>query len=206
MNDPFRHAGGLQVSGGLIAVGIEDNYTRTNAKVRIYGPGDDRQIWGQPRVSIDRSGAPERYTAGATGLLAMDHYHLMVVGNWNSRNWDFYLIDPEESEQKITGSFAVPDSWPSYQSINLISDDQAVYAIGFYQKQQVGYADLVLVSKRGNFKLIMEQVMSKNFNCTNGVDFSTAAGLQVDREGRLQVWGTQRDGLEKIAVNRFSEQ
>ena len=85
-------------------------------------------------------------------------------------------------------------------------DEEAIYAIGFSTKALLGYAALLLVSRLGTFELIMEKVLSKAFNCINGVDFATAAGLQVDKEGNLHIWGTQRDALEQVAVNKFSQQ
>jgi hypothetical protein len=36
MNEPFRHAGGFQVSEPYLAVGIEDNILKTYSKVSLY--------------------------------------------------------------------------------------------------------------------------------------------------------------------------
>lgn len=105
-----------------------------------------------------------------------------------------------------SASYTAPDDWPAYQSINLIADDEAIYAIGFYGNGQTGYADLILVSKPGALELIMEKVATKTFNCIEGVDFQTAAGMQVDEEGKIHVWATQRDALERLVINRFSQQ
>jgi len=206
MKDPYRHAGGIQVSEHYVVVGIEDNFTQTSSKVCLYNYRDSNLYTAQPNITIDRDGEAKRQTAGATGLLAIDNDYLMVVSNWDSRNWDFYCIDPEKSEQKMIESFAAPDDWASYQSINLIMDEEAIYAIGFYKKELVGYADLILVSMLKTFEPIMEKVLIKTFNCKNGADFGTAAGLQVDKEGNLHIWGTQRDALNQIAVNKFSQQ
>ncbi|NNE75866.1 MAG: hypothetical protein HKN31_02195, partial [Pricia sp.] len=78
-------------------------------------------------------------------------------------------------------------------------------AVGTYQKEPVGLADLILVSKRDNFKPIMEKMMTKEFSCINGVDFGGAAGIQVDSQGKLHLWGTQKNTARQIRVNRFSE-
>ena len=206
MKEPYRHAGGIQVSEQYLAVGIEDNFNKTSSKVCLYNYRDANLSMAQPNVTIDRAGEAKRQTAGSTGLLAIDNDYLMVVSNWDSRNWDFYCIDPENSEQKMLESFAAPDDWASYQSINLIMDEESIYAIGFHKKELVGYADLILVSKLETFEPIMEKVLTKTFNCKNEVDFGSAAGLQVDTEGNLHIWGTQRDPLKQIAVNKFSQQ
>lgn len=205
MNQPYRHAGGIQVSEHFMAVGIEDNFTKTTSKVCLYSYHDAKLYLAQPNITIDREGEAKRQTAGATGLLALDNGYLMVVSDWDSRNWDFYRIDPRKNEQKILGSFAAPDDWASYQSINLIMDGEAIYAIGFYKKDLLGNADLILVSRLETFEPIMEKVLTKSFNCNDEVDFGAAAGLQVDKEGKLHIWATQRDALKEIAVNKFSQ-
>ncbi len=205
MKEPFRHAGGIQVSEPYLVVGIEDNFTKTTSKVCLYNYSDGNLYTAQPNFTMDRKGEAKLETAGSTGLLAIDTGYLMVVSNWDSRNWDFYRIDPEKKEQKMLASYAAPDDWASYQSINLIRDGKAIYAIGFYNKERVGYADLILVSNLEAFEPIMEKVRTKTFNCTNAVDFGAAAGLQVDKEGNLHIWGTQRDPLKQIAVNKFSQ-
>lgn len=206
MQAPFRHAGGIQVSEPYVIVGIEDNFIKTVSKVCLYNYHDADLLKATANMTIDRQGEAEKQTSGATGLLALETNYLAVVSNWDSRNWDFYHIDPDKNEQKLLKSFAAPDDWAAYQAINLIKDSEAIYAIGFYQKVTLGYADLILVSKRGTFEPVLEKVSSKTFNCKKGVDFGTAAGLQVDDQGNLHIWATQRDAVPQIAVNRFSQQ
>lgn len=206
MNDPFRHAGGFQISEPYLAVGIEDNHTKTISKVCLYNYLDTNLDEAKPNLVIEREGKPKEQTAGATGLLMRKNDYLMVVSNWDSRNWDFYSVDLEKNTSKLLHSFPAPDDWGSYQSINLIMDSEAIYAIGFYKNEGIGSADLILVSYQGDFKPIMKKIHTKTFNCKNGVDFATAVGLQVDKEGKLHIWGTQRDAVKEIVVNRFSEE
>lgn len=206
MSEPYRHAGGIQVSEDYMVVGIEDNFTKTVSRVCLYNYRDANLYKARPNVIINREGKAKLQTAGATGLLALDKDYLMVVSNWDSRNWDFYSIDPKKNEQKMLVGFDAPDDWASYQSINLIKDEKAIYAIGFYQKELLAHADLILVSKLETFEPIMEKVLTKTFNCKYEVDFGTAAGLQVDKKGKLHIWGTQRDALKQIVVNKFSQQ
>jgi len=149
MYEPYRHAGGIQVSEPFLAVGIEDNFIRKDSKICLYSYCDSNLYRAQANITIERKGEVERQTAGATGLLALDNEYLMVVSNWDSRNWDFYCVDPEKNEYNMLEDYAVPGDWPSYQSINLIMDKEAIYAIGFYNKELVDYADLILVSAQG---------------------------------------------------------
>jgi hypothetical protein len=206
MKDPYRHAGGIQVSDPYLIVGIEDNIIKTTSKVGLYNYQSNALDTALPSLTIDREGEVKRYTAGATGLLNMVIDYLAVVANWDSRNWDFYQVDPEKGEHTLLYSFVAPEDWGSYQSINLIKDGTAIYAIGFYKKDLLMVADLILVSKLGSFEPIMEKIRSKTFNCKNGVDFNSAVGLQVDPEGKLHIWGTQADPAKQIAINKFSQQ
>lgn len=206
MEDPYRHAGGMQVSNEFLAVGIEDNHTKTISKVCVYPLQGTKLAEANPSLIIERAGKPERNTAGAAGILSASPGYLVVVGDWDSRNWDFYQCSPQGGSAMQIFSHTVPDDWPAYQSINLIADGKAIYAMGFYGKEQLGMADLILVSKHGQLELIMEKVAEKTFNCKQGVDFNTAAGLQVDEDGKLHVWGTQRDAEKYIVVNKFSQQ
>jgi len=205
MEDPFRHAGGIQVSNGYLAVGIEDNFNKTRAKACIYNYRNGNLYKSLPDVTIDRTGIAERPTAGATGLLARDEGYLMVVANWDSRIWDFYAVEPENGKYRLLQSFDAPNDWASYQSINLIMDEKDIYAIGFYQEMKTGHADLIHVSSVDHFELQMEKIGTKLFNCTNGVDFSGAAGLEVEHGEKLNIWATQKNASEDIAVNIFSQ-
>jgi len=204
MKDPYRHAGGIQVSDPYMIVGIEDNIIKTTSKICIYNYRDNSLYSAQPSITINREGEAKLHTAGATGILNMDSYYLVVVANWDSRNWDFYQIEPEKGENKLLFSYDAPQDWGSYQSINLIKDGSSIYAVGFYKKDVVGTADLILVRKLESFEPTMEKILSKTFNCKNGVDFNAAVGLQIDNKGNLHIWGTQNDPGKQIAINRFS--
>lgn len=205
MKDPYRHAGGIQVSEPYLIVGIEDNIIKTTSKVCLYNYQGNELHKAQSSITLNREGEAKRHTAGATGLLAMEEGYLAVVANWDSRNWDFYHIEPEKGKQELLYSFEAPQDWGSYQSINLIKDASAIYAIGFYKKDMIGTADLILVSKLGYFEPILEKIRTKTFNCNNGVDFNSAVGLQVDNKGKLHIWGTQADPAKEIAINKFSQ-
>jgi hypothetical protein len=206
MQDPYRHAGGLQISGDFLVVGIEDNYAKTFSKVCFYPFDKDSLDDATPRLVIERKGEAKIKTAGASGLLRIGSSYLAIVSNWDSRDWDFYGIDEYGSKYEFLLSFAVSENWPSYQAINLISDNEDIYAIGFYELDDTAHADLILVSKRAYFEPIMKKVTTKSFNCSRGIDFNGAAGLQVDGNGQLHIWATQRNAVEEISINKFSEE
>lgn len=203
MDTPFRHAGGIQAHDSLLVVGIEDNILKTSAKVCIYLK--DQLQAAQPIVSLDREGEAKRVTAGATGLLALDESYLLVVGNWDSRNWDVYLLLDGIEEVQLFESISAPDDWGNYQSINLLKDSQAIYAIGTYQEEGKCMADLILLQTSGNQESTPKKILSKQFYCKKGVDFGTAAGIQIDQQGKLHIWASQRDAKKKIYINTFSQ-
>ncbi len=206
MKDPYRHAGGIQSDDTHLVVGIEDNIARTSSKVCVYDARKTDFDQAKPVLTIDRVGEKERYTAGATGMLPLsDTSHLLVVGNWDSRQWDFYLVDVHHATNTFLSSFDAPDHWGSYQSINLLSDKAHIYAIGLYGEQQKGRADLILVSTLPEFSLLMQHVDSKDFHC-DGTEFSAAAGLQVDQKGALHIWSAQRTASRQIVLNKFSQE
>lgn len=205
MKTPYKHAGGIQVSEQYLVVGIEDDIAKTSSKVCLYSYQDKNLNKARPNFTLHRDGKAKLQTAGATGILELDNEFLVVVGNWDCRNWDFYRINPNNGEHEKLSSFIAPNNWGSYQSINLIKDEAAIYAIGFYKKELNNYSDLILVSRLGTFEPIMEKIISKTFNCKNGVDFNNAVGLQVDKKGDLHFWSTQRDAQKEIIVNRFSQ-
>ncbi|MGB5553492.1 MAG: hypothetical protein WBM83_02455, partial [Flavobacteriaceae bacterium] len=194
------------VSEPFLALGIEDNDTKTTSNVCVYNYTNEDLYTAQPKLTLYRKGEAKHQTAGATGLIALNSGYLMVVSNWDSRNWDFYHVNLDNNEKRLLLSFAAPDDWASYQSINLIKDKESIYAIGFYKKELLGKADLILVSLLGNFEPRMEKVLTKTFSCNNNVDFGGAAGLQIDKEGKLHIWATQKNPLNRIAVNKFSQQ
>lgn len=202
MNDPYRHAGGFQVSGSYLGIGIEDNHAKTSSKVCFY---TIQNGFSQASIVIERNGIAKEQTAGSVGLIPWNDAYFAVVSNWDSRNWDFYSLNFQNNESKFLKRFDAPQNWGSYQSINFVSDKESIYAIGFYLKDKKAIADLFLLSGLTSFEPDIELISSKIFNCSSKVDFSGAVGLQVDDAGKLHIWASQKDAFEQIEINRFSE-
>jgi len=144
MLSPYRHAGGFQIYGQFLAVGIEDNNLRTTSQVLIYDAGNDKN-WKKPIYTLERNGPHERSTAGAVGITRYKDEIIVVVADWNARNLDFYRCSAYSFERKEghfsqIGSLEIAslqkkpwsDSlWHSYQNINLIADESGLYAMAF---------------------------------------------------------------------------
>ncbi|WP_209331900.1 hypothetical protein [Lunatimonas salinarum] len=140
---PFRHAGGFQLMGQNLAVGIEDNHLRTRSQVLVYDVSLE-QPWRQPIYTVQRSGPYERSTAGAVGITSHQGQIILAVADWNARNLDIYSL-PENDFQERTGTFEPITSleidgldrtewqdaeWHPYQNIHLISDQKHLYLVG----------------------------------------------------------------------------
>lgn len=205
MRSPFRHAGGIQISEHYLIAGIEDNFKKTRSQVCIYDLDASAWMKAEPLMMIDRFGEPKVKTAGATGLLGIDYGLLAVVCNWDSRIWDFYHLDIINGKVQLMKSIEAPETWGSYQSVNLLKDQEAIYAIGTYKSGGQGIADLIRISGIHSETPDMKLLQTKKFNCPEGLDFGSAAGIQVDGSGKLNIWATQRDGTKSITIGRYSQ-
>lgn len=201
MNSPFRHAGGFQVFGHYLAVGIEDNQKRTVSVIRIYDL-NARNPWADPIYTVQRTGAFERVTAGAVGLTAYRQQIWLLVANWDSKNLDVYTC-PEGEFYRGTADFKLEISidtgteprsswsdpnWYSYQNINLFTDQKdQLYLVGttkIHNEKQV--ADLYQLDVSSSPARI-HKLSSKRFYPGETVDFKAAAGFVLTEDGGLEL-------------------
>ncbi|MCP5063625.1 MAG: hypothetical protein GY936_14355, partial [Ignavibacteriae bacterium] len=133
---PYKHAGGFQISNNIMAIGVEDNSARDKSKVFIYGIDNPEKPPEEPLTIIERNGEEKRATAGCVGIIAISDYILVVVGDWDTENLDFYRINinmlgTEEGifkhvhsidMKKTNKSYWINDNWLPYQNINFIKD------------------------------------------------------------------------------------
>jgi len=144
---PFKHAGGFQVFGDYLAVGIEDNDAKNSSKIWILELSQlaepDRP---KPIVEIKRRGEYKRATAGAVGVAKARDRHLLVVATWDSSTIDIYesngkvLHDPAfafKLRETWQANKADRSSWfdrhyAAYQNINLVVDkNDRIFMVGF---------------------------------------------------------------------------
>ncbi|MCZ6782135.1 MAG: hypothetical protein O7G30_02395 [Proteobacteria bacterium] len=136
----FDHAGGLQWSDDVVAVGVEDSRGKRHSEVQLWdwSGSEPRPL---PHLTIARGGAdaaPRAWTAGAVGLARHGAHHWLVVGNWDSDDLDFHrsnglpLTDPEarfepagrwESGRADRKGWRPNDRWRDYQALQLFSRD-----------------------------------------------------------------------------------
>ncbi|MBK6285463.1 MAG: hypothetical protein IPF54_24870 [Draconibacterium sp.] len=194
MEKPFKHAGGFQIFQNYLAVGIEDNSAKNKSKVCIYDISEPENPLAKPIAISERNGEPLRSTAGCVGITKYKNKALIVVGDWDSKNLDFYSVDFDEINnsafKKIssidTESISKKDwiniEWHSYQNINLFNIDEKLYLIGLGQtKNQI---ILLIYTQLQRYQMIFfcKKIATKTFNCTNDCSFKAGAGIEYANE------------------------
>ena len=203
---PFRHAGGCQIYGSHLAVGIEDNKAKDRSKIADILLDDNGNELSRG-MAVERKGAFKRSTAGAVGEIFTDTNYswVMAVADWDSRNIDFYY--------SVGDSIAITDSaatmvtpinykWCAYQSINLIMDTAGrIYLIGFGLDGANNRADLFSL-KLKDHQAMLNFISTRNFNCKK-TSFRYAAGLNVTKNEKLVIYSSARNVGIHTPVNVF---
>lgn len=218
LKKPFKHAGGFQIVGDYLAVGIEDNDAKTRSKVWILDLLERTGSEAKPVIEIQREGPAKRSTAGAVGMAKVGERHLLVVGSWDSATLDFYesngklLSDPKcsfELKASWIAKEADRSGWSdekygSYQNINLMVEDSGrVYLAGFCQTGPENILDLFTIDfddlRDANPSKLLKKVTSRSFEC-HKTSFRAGAGLSSQGEGRVSVVSCSSRGW---TVERF---
>jgi hypothetical protein len=218
MDKPFKHAGGFQIYQNYMAVGIEDNDAKDKSKVCIYDISNPEKPGGKPVAVIERVGEPKRSTAGCVGITEYNNKILLVVGDWDTKNIDFYSCKSAEFPNAgfelfhsiNTESFSkenwIDDKWLSYQNINLFSTvENELYLVGLGQNNKnENVADLYQLKDDGTGKFSITKTGSKTFNCEKEVSFKAGAGAVIDKNGKLGIVGCGYNAGEVSFLNYFS--
>lgn len=215
-NRPFKHAGGIQIFRNLLVVGIEDNDAKDKSKVCIYDVANPEMSSPRPLVEIQREGEPLRSTAGCTGITEWNGKLLVVVGDWDTKNLDFYTSDEKKSR---IGNFALNQSlrmadadrsdwidkeWHAYQNINLFNDGGKLYLIGLGQNGKgENIADLYILNQNETSGFQPVKIGSRSFICTKGNSFRAGAGAMFTN-GQLQIVSCSSHIERKSVLNVYS--
>jgi hypothetical protein len=179
---PYRHAGGCQLNDKMFAVGIEDNIAKTSSKICLM-QADSLLTGSKGKIVYERKGVYKRSTAGAVGLTQMNNgKYLIAVGDWDSRNVDFYLSRNAAALlfESLT-SYHVPDNekWYSYQSLNLLTDSSGkLFLIGFCKDGIKNRADLYELNIESG-KCNLQLISTRYFHCTHNASFRYASGIGI---------------------------
>lgn len=192
---PFKHAGGFQVCGDYLAIGLEDNETRTSSRIWIVETRGLPSGNAAPCHVIHRTGPYERATAGAVGFVQDRDRFVLAVGSWDSATIDFYESNgrsPSDSacafRQIETWDAATADRsdwsdphYASYQNLNLFTDNTGkLYLLGFARTGDRHHADLFLVRREEKIATVrrLRKLGSRTFDCRQS-SFRSGAGLTL---------------------------
>lgn len=200
---PFRHAGGCQVAGNQLLVGVEDNIAKAESEIVLVQLNDTSSNLLHA-VLAKRNGIFKRSTAGATAACYTSATRLLVaVGDWDTQNIDFYNCSRIECDSVNT--IQVPDSLnlPAYQAINLLQQNGTIYLVGFAQSGNRNRADLLQLELSTTKFCSISPVASYYFDISHGASFRYGAGLSYYND-TLCLYATQRNLKRKniIAVYR----
>jgi hypothetical protein len=218
MDKPFKHAGGFQIFQNYMAVGIEDNDAKDKSKVCIYDISNPEKPAGKPVAVLERAGKPKRSTAGCVGITKHNDKILLAIGDWDTKNIDFYSCKSSEfpnagfelfhsiNTESISKENWIDENWLSYQNINLFSTvDNELVLIGLGQNNKnENVADLYQLKEDGAGKFSITKTASKTFNCDNEVSFKAGAGAVIDNKGRLGIIACGYNAREVSYLNYFS--
>jgi hypothetical protein len=221
--DPgFKHAGGMQALGHVLAVPLEDSpakivfFDMTNpaAPVRLYDVSD-----------------LESSEAGTVSLAALgDGRFLLVVGRKDAEKLDFYV---SSGTNLSATSFVHFDTWDdsalgftnggdpnfsNYQILNFVTDcDGSLYLIGTHENM-IGqdWADLFQVLNGNGNEVLLIKVAKKHLYCSypspgalasqdNHCNLDAGGGAYVDPNGMLILYGTEHADNGPFSTVRFME-
>jgi hypothetical protein len=199
---PLSHAGGFQLAGNWLAIGIEDPVGRNESQVLLIDVSTSKTLNAPPVHVLNRRGQAGRSTAGAVALLRRKDHFLLAVGSWNSTVIDFYTskgLDPYAPDFEFTkwtswdSREAQRRSWSdrdfgSYQSIQLTEDSTGIRLIGLCRDGKTDRADVFLLHPQADPYTLVQKVGAAQFTCQDGLSFRYGAGLTwVDGRPRILV-------------------
>lgn len=192
---PYKHAGGFQMHGTLMAIGIEDNEAKNRSKVMLFDLSEPGVTDAAPLYVIEREGNSKASTAGAVGLTFHDGQYLLAVAGWDSKEIDFYrsnhsrVKDADFKFVKIVDwktstadrSDWIERWWSSYQNLNLLTDAEGnIWMAGLYKDKDGNYVDLYSLSFDYELKAAhLVKTYTKQFYCVKGAHFRNGGGLYV---------------------------
>lgn len=216
-NSPFDHAGGIQISNQVLAVGVEDFNGKKKSKVKFFDLRNPKLPKELVHLEVYRTGdVEERKTAGAVGLLKLREKYLMIAGSWNSGTIDFYysnksnLFD-QNCKFELCASWEknevdnydkwIDKNWGGYQSLNLVSFDNAtIYLIGGHIDVR-NWIDLYRIEFVST-KVRLVKVKKRPLTCSDNTSFLYAGGIFFDGTF-LHAVATEKNPHEKTSANLF---
>lgn len=214
---PLRHAGGMQLCGDILAIGLEDNQDKTRSQVQFWNVADPAKPVQLRHLTVHRAGAPKDKTAGAVALVAQEADYLLAVANWDSRAIDFYRSSAKRLEE-VECRFAPLARWQeqaadesdwngeggfgTYQAVNFVADAQGnLFLLGFDTTpagQDV--VDLFSVDLSQPAPKLLRKRARQQLRLDRDNHFRYAGGLWIDR-GRMAILASPRNLAPETWLN-----
>ncbi len=215
----LSHAGGLQVAGKVLAVGVEGHGQSEVVFYSIENPKNPRELYRIARTQ-PAGGFNDPPSAGATALeKRQDGRFLLIVGRADSNVLDIYL---SRNGNISTNTFELVDSWHerelqgmdqefgNYQNINLIRQcDGQLFFVGLHKNIKIGgvvrggqdWADLFKIevlpasqsgqSQTTSAQTVITKVANRHVYCRDMCDFDAGAGTYVHPTQGLSIYGIE---------------
>lgn len=219
MEKPFKHAGGIQIFENYLAVGIEDNEKKDKSKVCIYDISDPENPSIKPIAIIEREGRPLKSTAGCIGITKFKNKAFVAVGDWNTKNIDFYSCSFNDikkdgfkkiqsiNTEKMRKENWIDENWHAYQNINLITFHNNLYFIGLGQNNnQENIADLFSLKEDSSNNFRFKKLATKTFYCEKESSFKAGAGVVISETAEMKIISCAYNIGNSTFLNCFSNQ
>ena len=207
------HAGGFQVIGNYLVVGLEHSKNKGSV-VLLYEVNGSSLLFN--RKLVTREGSD---TAGAVGIVKLESGEfLMVVSTWDSENVDIYKSDKEPlgqasctfgkigrwNKESADKSRWIDDNWGSYQNLNLVlGSDKNVYMFAF-NKSGNNYVDLYSIHlDADNVEKYFLKRAKKQAACHPRVNFRFGAGIWIRDPNNITLLASERTLEEYTRINLF---
>jgi len=218
LEKPFKHAGGFQIYDDLMAIGVEDNDKKKRSKVFIYQISNPEQPPQEPLAIIERFGTARRGTAGCVAITQVGQNLIIAVGDWDTVNLDFYVVDREKlgndpealileyslNTKKVDKSEWIDKSWLPYQNINLMSNKSGqLWLAGMTtNKGEEDILDLYLVNSDRLKNFTLKKVYTRKFGSNDNTKFRWGAGLYSNAQG-IQLLAVPENITEQTIIQLY---
>jgi hypothetical protein len=224
--NPYRHAGGIQIIGSYLVVGVEDNFEKDKSRVCFFDITDPEKPIGDPIIIIQRKGGEKLATAGAVAIAKRAKEHLLIVGSWDSDTLDFYRSNGVElgdcnpkgksrcrftywrtwSKDVACRKGWCDDIWGNYQNLNLVTDvDDRLFLLGYYcNAEEENCVDLYSLDLSKPSSQMIRKENSKRVKCREGAGFKYGGGVYIEDESLLVSYACERNCYDRTVINEFS--
>lgn len=224
ISEEFKHAGGFQMLGDHLAIGVEEDGASEVAFYDLTDPLKPQKLYSIRRTNEDLDVKEDPATAGAVALAKLpgDGRYLLIVGRTNSNTLDFYrsarrnLKNPGfeymgswRERYLMADSDDVDHEFGNYQTINLIpQSDGRMFLVGLHNSALLDFgqdwADLFELEFTSGQRPVIIKVDKKHLYTTDRISMDAGAGVSFGRGNGLHLYAVRHWAERgKITFNEF---